>query len=188
MNIHRNPLCGRNFEYYSEDPLSAGLFAASAVKGIQSQNIAATVKHFCCNNKELDRKNSDSRVSQRALREIYLRGFEIVIKKARPWCLMTSYNLINGEQSSTNWESINGILRGEWKYDGLVMTDWAAFSNINDEIHAGSDVKMPKMITNTYVNSPKAYNLVAEIQNGNVNRGAVIASVRRILKMMEHLD
>lgn len=188
LNIHRNPLCGRNFEYYSEDPLCSGLFATSVVKGVQSQNIAATVKHFCCNNKEHNRKCSDSRVSQRALREIYLRGFEIVIKKARPWCLMTSYNLINGEQSSTNWESINGILRGEWKYDGLVMTDWAAFSNINDEIHAGSDVKMPKMITTTYVNSPKTYDLAEEIRCGNIDLGAVVASARRILKMMEHLD
>ena len=122
-NIHRNPLCGRNFEYYSEDPLCSGLFAAWNVEGIQSQKIATTVKHYLANNKEINRKACESRVSQRVLREIYLRGFEIVVKKAKPWALMTSYNLVNGIPASANWESINGILRGEWGYDGVVMTD-----------------------------------------------------------------
>lgn len=189
LNIHRSPLCGRNFEYYSEDPLVSGLFAASNVKGVQSQNIAATIKHFCCNNKEVNRKESDSRVSERALREIYLRGFEICIKKAKPWALMTSYNLVNGEQSSSNWDAINGILRGEWKYDGVVMTDWWAFSNIEDEIAAGSDVKMPEMITYIYPNAPKQpYDLADKLASGELDRGAVLASVRRILQLMGHLE
>ena len=188
MNIHRHPLCGRNFEYYSEDPLVTGLFASACVKGVQSENIAATVKHFCANNKEVNRKCVDSRVSQRALREIYLRGFEIVVKKAHPWALMTSYNPINGVQASANWESINGILRGEWGYDGVVMTDWWAFSHLEDELYAGSDVKMPEMITKLYPNAHKSYDLAAAIANGTINRDVVYASVRRILKMMDKFE
>ena len=188
LNIHRNPMCGRNFEYYSEDPLTSGLFATYCVKGVQSMNIAATIKHFCCNNKEINRRLVDSRVSQRALREIYLRGFEIVVKKARPWALMTSYNPVNGEQSSSNWEALNGILRGEWGFEGVVMTDWRTFSNIEEEIHAGSDVKMPEVTTTFYEKAPKNCNLEKMITDGVIDRGAVLASVRRILKMMEHLD
>jgi len=188
LNIHRSPMCGRNFEYYSEDPLSSGVFAAATVKGIQSEKIAATIKHFCCNNKEVNRKCSDSRVSERALREIYLRGFEIVVKKARPWALMTSYNLINGVQSSACWESINGILRGEWKYDGLVMTDWWAFSHIEDELHAGSDVKMPEMITHMWEQAPENYRLADKLADGSLDRNAVNAAARRILKFMGNLE
>ena len=188
LNIHRNPLCGRNFEYYSEDPLTSGLFAANVVKGVQSQHIVATVKHFCVNNRENDRRLADSRVSQRALREIYLRGFEIAIKHSHPWALMTSYNPVNGQQSSSNWEAINGILRGEWGYDGVVMTDWRVLSNLEDEIHAGGDVKMPEKITLFYEKSPKVCNPAALMAEGKLDRGAVLMSVRRILKMMEKLD
>ena len=188
MNLHRNVLCGRNFEYYSEDPLATGLFAAACVKGVQSQNIAATVKHFCANNKDVNRKYVDSRVSQRALREIYLRGFEIVVKKARPWALMTSYNPVNGVQASANWEAINGILRGEWKFDGVVMTDWWAFSNLEDELYAGSDVKMPEMITRLFPLAHKSYDLAGAISDGTIDRNVVYASARRILKMMKHFE
>ena len=188
MNIHRNPLCGRNFEYYSEDPLTTGLFAASCVSGVQAEHIAATVKHYCCNNRENDRRLADSRVSQRALREIYLRGFEIVVKKAKPWALMTSYNPVNGVQASKNWEAINGILRGEWKYDGIVMTDWRALSNLEEEVHAGSDVKMPEVTTTFYEHAPATCDPGAMIKTGQLDRGAVRASVRRILALMEKLD
>ena len=188
MNIHRNPLCGRNFEYYSEDPLITGLFASACVKGVQGENIAATVKHYCANNKEINRKYVDSRVSQRALREIYLRGFEIVVKKAHPWALMTSYNPINGVQASANWEAINGILRGEWGYDGVVMTDWWAFSHLEDELYAGSDVKMPEMITKLYPNCHNTYDLPGAIANGTIDRGVVYASAKRILSMMDHFE
>lgn len=184
LNIHRSPLCGRNFEYYSEDPLCSGLFAAWNVKGVQSQNIAATVKHYLANNKEINRKASDSRVSQRALREIYLRGFEIVIKKANPWALMTSYNLVNGVPASANWESINGILRGEWGYDGVVMTDWWTHTNIEDELAAGSDVKMPEHITFTWDDAPAPYNLAESFCNGKLDKTTAYAAARRILKMM----
>ena len=188
MNIHRSPLCGRNFEYYSEDPLSSGVFAAAVVKGIQSQKVAATVKHFFANNKEVNRKCCDSRASERALREIYLRGFEIAIKTANPWALMTSYNLINGVQATANWEAINGILRGEWKYQGLVMTDWWAFSHLEDELHAGSDVKMPEMITHMWDQAHESHSLADYMAEGKLDRNAVNASVKRILAFMDHLE
>ena len=124
MNIHRSPLCGRNFEYYSEDPVLTGTIASAMVDGIQSRHIGATVKHFACNNKETNRKNSDSRVSERALREIYLKGFEICVKSSQPWALMTSYNLVNGYRASENKDLMDGILRGEWGYQGVITTDW----------------------------------------------------------------
>jgi len=146
------------------------------------------VKHFCCNNRELHRRLVDSRVSQRALREIYLRGFEIVVKKAKPWALMTSYNPVNGEQSSKNWEALNGILRGEWGYDGVVMTDWRVLSNLEEEIHAGSDVKMPISITTFYEDAPESCDPAKLMAEGKLDRAAVIASARRILKLMAKLD
>lgn len=125
LNIHRDPLCGRNFEYYSEDPLLSGTVAAAMVRGIQSvPGRSACVKHFACNNQEENRNRNDSRLSQRALREIYLRGFEICLRDAAPLCLMSSYNQINGIWGHYQYELVTGILRREWGYDGLVMTDW----------------------------------------------------------------
>ncbi|MBQ4037310.1 MAG: glycoside hydrolase family 3 C-terminal domain-containing protein [Clostridia bacterium] len=147
VNLHRSPLCGRNFEYMSEDPFTTGKMAGHVVRGVQSQSIAATVKHFAVNNREYDRLWLDSRASKRALRELYLKQFEILVKEFKPWCVMTSYNLINGRQASCNSETINGILKGEWGYEGLVMTDWCAFSSLEDDLVAGSDVKMPDCIT-----------------------------------------
>lgn len=142
VNIHRSPLCGRNFEYYSEDPFLTGELAAAMIKGIQSQGIGATVKHFACNNKETNRKNSDSRVSERALREIYLKAFEIIVKKSQPWVLMTAYNLINGHRASENKELLEDILRGEWGYQGVITTDWWTKGEHYKEIKAGNDIKM----------------------------------------------
>jgi len=142
LNIHRNPLCGRNFEYYSEDPFLTGKIGAAMVIGIQSQKVAATAKHFAGNNKETNRKHSDSRVSERALREIYLKGFEIIVKEADPWVIMSSYNAINGYRASESRELLEDILRGEWGFKGVVTTDWWTRAEHYKEILAGNDLKM----------------------------------------------
>ena len=155
INIHRNPLCGRNFEYYSEDPYLTGKMASAFIKGVQSKRVSATLKHFALNNKETNKKgesedleklSSDSRVSERVMREIYLKGFEIAIKESNPWSLMTSYNRINGMKASESYDLLTGILREEWKYEGLIMTDWDNRSKNDREAHAGSGVKMPSNI------------------------------------------
>lgn len=188
LNIHRNPLGGRNFEYYSEDPLTTGLMAVAVIGGVQSQNICATVKHFCCNNRENGRRRCDSRVSQRALREIYLRGFEIAVKKGKPWALMTAYNPVNGTHSSANWEAINGILRSEWGFDGVVMTDWWTVPGLEDELHAGGDVKMPESGPGAYTADPKATDPVLLMDTGRLDPGAALLSARRILQLMAKFD
>ena len=153
MNIHRNPLCGRNFEYYSEDPLVSGKIAAAVIRGIQSTGVSACPKHFACNNQEYKRSTNDSVVSQRALREIYLKGFEICVKEASPKNIMTSYNKINGVWGHYHYDLVATILRGEWGYQGNVMTDWwmqpsrsPEFPNLRDQayrVRATVDVLMP---------------------------------------------
>ena len=142
VNIHRTPLCGRNFEYYSEDPLLAGKLASSMVRGIESNGVGACVKHFALNNKETNRKESDSRVSERAMREIYLRQFEIIIKEAKPVSVMSSYNLINGIKASENKALLSGILRDEWGFEGFVTSDWWTHGEHYLEALAGNDLKM----------------------------------------------
>ena len=153
LNIHRNPLCGRNFEYFSEDPYVSGKMAAAAVRGIQKNGRSACPKHFACNNQEVNRHHNDSRVSGRALREIYLRGFEICVQEAHPKNIMTSYNKVNGVWSHYNFDLAKTVLRDEWKYDGVIMTDWwmqksasPEFPNLRDNayrVRAWVDVLMP---------------------------------------------
>ncbi|KAA6302946.1 MAG: Thermostable beta-glucosidase B [Candidatus Ordinivivax streblomastigis] len=175
MNIHRDPLCGRNFEYYSEDPLLCGKTAAALTKGVQSKKIAITLKHFACNNKETNRNSSDSRVSERALREIYLKGFEIAVKESGPWAMMTSYNLINGKETSENYELLTNILRNEWGYDGLVMTDWWNNSSHVLESKAGNDIKMP---------SGDANKLRSALKNGSLTRAELEHNIERLLNLI----
>ena len=139
LNIHRNPLCGRNFEYFSEDPYISGKMAAAAVRGIQSKGRSACPKHFACNNQEVNRHHNDSRVSGRALREIYLRGFEICVRESHPKNIMTSYNKVNGVWSHYNYDLANTILRGEWNYDGVVITDWWMQKSVSPEFPALRD-------------------------------------------------
>lgn len=144
MNIHRNPLCGRNFEYYSEDPVISGVMAAAITEGVQKYNVGVTIKHFAGNNQEDDRTNSNTIVSERALREIYLKGFEIAIKEAQPWAIMTSYNDINGVPAADNYDLCTSIARSEWGFDGFIMTDWGGgMSNPAMSMYAGNDMIQP---------------------------------------------
>ena len=179
INIHRSPLCGRNFEYYSEDPLLTGKLAAAMVRGIQSQSVSACVKHFCVNNKETNRLESDSRVSERALREIYLKAFEIVVKESNVWSVMTSYNKLNGQFTSEKAELINGILREEWGYAGLVVTDWANHGEQYREELAGNDVRMP-------CGSFKRLQRALEL--GLITRENLQENVRHVLQWFLKLD
>lgn len=179
MNIHRSPLCGRNFEYYSEDPLLAGTMASSMIQGIQSQQVAATPKHFAFNNKETNRKSCDSRVSERAAREIYLKGFEIAVKEAKPWMIMSSYNLVNGQQTSECRELLTDILRGEWGFDGIVTTDWWTRGEHWREVNAGNDLKMACGYPETVLEA---------VSDGRVSRQQVRDCAKRILELILKME
>ena len=179
VNIHRSPLCGRNFEYYSEDPFLTGKLAAAMVKGIQAQHIGATVKHFALNNKEVNRKNSDSRVSERAAREIYLKAFEIIVEEANPWCIMTAYNVINGHRASECKELLDGILRDEWGWDGVVTTDWWTRGEHYKEVKAGNDIKMA-------TGYPERLMKAKEL--GLITREELVTSAKRVLELILKVD
>ena len=193
LNIHRNILCGRNFEYFSEDPLISGKMAAALSRGVQThKNRAVTIKHFTCNNQELNRKNSNSILSERVLREIYLKGFQIAIKEGKPHCLMTSYNLINGEHASQRRDLIIDVLRCEWGFDGLIMSDWYESEDIPNKvsyypsqmasfnIKAGNDLQM--------WGRKRDYEVVMQaVKDGVVTRDDLLETASRVYNTIELL-
>ena len=177
VNIHRSPLNGRNFEYYSEDPVVTGNIGAAMVNGIQSNGVGTSVKHFAANNQETNRSNNNAIISQRALREIYLKGFEIIVKKSQPLTIMSSYNLVNGTHTSESKDLLTGILRNDWGFKGLVMTDWFGGTNPPKEIQAGNDLLMPGT-------RPQYKSLVKAADNGELSKADIDSCVKRILRLV----
>ena len=175
MNIHRNVLCGRNFEYFSEDPYLSGKMAAAYVNGIQSNGVGTSVKHYAANNQETNRHENDSRVSQRALREIYLKNFEIAIKEGNPWTVMSSYNILNGEYTQQSYDLLTTILRDEWGWDGIVMTDWGNKQGTVKSVKAGNDVMEPG-------NQVEMERILEGVKNGEISMEEIDRNVRNMLE------
>src|SRR5512137_127213 len=178
VNIVRHPLGGRNFETYAEDPYLAGRIGTAWVKGVQSQGVAASLKHFACNNQEIERFRGNSVVDERTLREIYLPQFEMVVKEARPWTVMCSYNRINGTYASQHHYLLNDILRAEWGFDGLVVSDWSANHTIFESVQGGLDLEMP--------GPAKYYGRLLEeaVENWQIEESTIDEAVRRVLKLI----
>ena len=178
MNLHRSPLCGRNFEYYSEDPIVTGMIGTAMVRGIQSQGVGVSMKHFAVNSQESDRTRVDERVSQRALRELYLRGFEMAVRQAQPWTIMSSYNKINGVYAQGNYDLLTKVLRDDWGFNGIVMTDWIgkrADLPVAEEVHAGNDLLMPGY-------PAQVEDIVKAVKEGKLDIKDVDRNVRRMLE------
>ena len=177
VNIHRNPLCGRNYEYYSEDPVLAGKTAAAIISGIQKNDVGTSIKHFAANNQETFRTSTDSRVTPRALREIYLKPFEIALKEASPWTVMTSYNYLNGTYTSESKELSVDVLRGDFGFKGLVMTDWFAGLDAVAQVNAANDLLMPGI--------DRQYNQIKEgLKNGTLSQKQLDENVKRVLELI----
>ena len=178
LNIMRNPLCGRNFEYYSEDPVVAGKTASAYITGVQKNDVGTSIKHFAANNQETNRMNTDAHISQRALREIYLKGFEIAIKESKPWTVMTSYNYINGVYTSESKDLVTTILRDEWGYEGTVMTDWFGGKDGAKQMWAGNDMLQPGK-------KEQFDSIVAGVKSGKLDEADLDRNVQRILNLVE---
>ena len=177
MNIKRNPLCGRNFEYYSEDPQVAGHMAAGLIEGIQSQGVAATPKHFAMNSQELRRQASNSVVDERTMRELYLTAFEIAVRQAHPWAIMTSYNMVNGTYANENGHLLNDILRKEWGFDGMVVSDWGGSNSAVAAAANGSSLEMPEAGFDSVRQLAKA------VKEGNLAEADLNARAEEVAKL-----
>lgn len=176
-NLIRNALCGRNHEYYSEDPVVTGKMAAGYIKGVQSQGVGTCLKHFAVNNQETNRNNNDSRVAQRPLRELYLKGFEIAVKESQPWSIMTSYNKVNGKYTCEDIDLTENILRDEWGFKGVVMSDWNAGTDAVTSMKAGNDMLQP--------GQERQYKAILEaVQNGTLDEAILNRNVKRILELV----